>query len=133
MHRCDNIGLINKLYESYLEACFKDSIPNHLHVHVLLKPHLVHDSEELQNQVVLPQVISVFEHYLDHFIFRGASTHLRGVILLVFNHSVNQEGHLLTHEHFAFVCERFYMLLRQKWENNVFLLPRNLFAVVGHS
>lgn len=67
MHRCNHIRIINKLNVAYVVPGFQDMVSNDLHVLIFFHPHFVHDSEELENQIVLSQVITIFEEEFDLF------------------------------------------------------------------
>ena len=58
----DDVQIVNELDVANFFTRLEHFVSHHFHVFALLNLHLVHNSEELQHQVVLPQVVARFEH-----------------------------------------------------------------------
>mmetsp|Transcript_38153 Transcript_38153/g.58178 ORF Transcript_38153/g.58178 Transcript_38153/m.58178 type:complete len:251 (-) Transcript_38153:3794-4546(-) len=105
MHRGNNFRVVYKLDVAYLVASLQHFVADNLHVHVLLHPHFVHDPEELEDQVILAEIISVFEQDLNSFNL------LFIILILSTNFSDQEQRHLFTHEEAALFSEFLNMLL----------------------
>lgn len=64
MHISKHGCAIDEFNVSRLKAALHDLVADHLHIHAVLVPQVVHDLEKLKRQVVLTQVITAFEQKL---------------------------------------------------------------------
>ena len=116
-------------------ACLKDFVSYHLHVHIFLKPHFIHNPEELKHKVVLSQVITILEHDLENLIvFLLFPVNGQAVFVLkILDLSCQHDWHLLTHEELAAIRERFNVLLGLERKYDILIFPLDLLALIQDS
>ena len=67
MHRRDHLRILHEFDVPCLEACLHHVVCDHVREDAFIGPDTIHDFEHLEDEIVLAQVISVFEHELEFF------------------------------------------------------------------